>query len=514
MKQRSSSLGEPPTNSAESGATPVVHPQHFLTAVRDAGYRSLDSAVSELIDNSLEAHAQQIHVEITVGDRSSQESQVAVLDDGCGMTPKALQEALRFGGSSRFGLRQGLGRFGMGLPSASLSQARRVDVYSWLRPDSVIHSRLDLDDLMASAVPTLPKPGRAALPHSFRALASASGTLVLWSRLDKADLTDLRDVTRRLCGRLGRMFRNFLWTGQQIYVNGEPVQPIDPTFLHPSARRPLAEQHGEPLVYVADGSQGISGRIVVRFAELPVSKYSHWSNDQKREHGISNGAGVSIVRGGREIDYGWFFMRKRRENYDDWWRAEVAFEPALDELFGVTPVKQGIRPSQALHALFGDDLRDVARSLNRRARQAHNQGAGQKSRLAVQQHLADRDNLLRPISGEAAPNQRAGGKEGLSRPRFEIVHEELDTGHFFQSVLLDGTVVLKLNTLHEFYRRLYFPFEDCQDQATRRCRERLDILLLALARAALPKQAGCEQQMMTEFITAWSRAIAVFCGDD
>ncbi|MGI8447952.1 MAG: hypothetical protein ACR2MP_12395 [Streptosporangiaceae bacterium] len=40
---------------------------------------------------------------------------------------------------------------------------------------------------------------------------------------------------------------------------------------------------------------------------------------------------VSVVRSGREIDQGWFFMgTKRRENHDDWWRCEVRFDPVLD----------------------------------------------------------------------------------------------------------------------------------------------------------------------------------------
>ena len=64
------------------------------------------------------------------------------------------------------------------------------------------------------------------------------------------------------------------------------------------------------------------------------------TNEEKRFFGITQNAGMSILRAGREIDFGWFFMGgKRKENYDNWWRAELSFDPALDELFGVTSYK-------------------------------------------------------------------------------------------------------------------------------------------------------------------------------
>ncbi len=53
--------------------------------------------------------------------------------------------------------------------------------------------------------------------------------------------------------------------------------------------------------------------------------------------GIVGGGGVSVLRAGREIAHGWYLMgSKRKENYDDWWRCEIEFEPVLDEHFGIT----------------------------------------------------------------------------------------------------------------------------------------------------------------------------------
>ena len=86
---------------------------------------------------------------------------------------------------------------------------------------------------------------------------------------------------------------------------------------------------------------------------LPVEEWCSLSNEEKNAHGISKGAGVSVVRGGREIDCGWYFMgSKRKENYDDWWRCEISFSPELDELFGVTHTKQKIYPNEMLESIL------------------------------------------------------------------------------------------------------------------------------------------------------------------
>ena len=55
---------------------------------------------------------------------------------------------------------------------------------------------------------------------------------------------------------------------------------------------------------------------------------------------------------------------KRKENYDDWWRCEIAFPPDLDELFGVTHTKQKVNPTEALNGILVPDLERIARELN------------------------------------------------------------------------------------------------------------------------------------------------------
>src|SRR4051794_5795086 len=88
----------------------IIALDKFIQATRDSGYKGTASALSELVDNSIQAGASRIAVSVTatVSDDEDKAIQVSVLDNGCGMDPFTLRQALRFGGSTRFGDRSGL----------------------------------------------------------------------------------------------------------------------------------------------------------------------------------------------------------------------------------------------------------------------------------------------------------------------------------------------------------------------------------------------------------------------
>src|ERR1700728_4399165 len=118
---------------ARAGDCSIIALDKFIQATRDSGYKGTASAISELVDNSIQAGASRVAISVAAMASTEEDKtfEVSVLDNGCGMDLFTLRQALRFGGSSRFGDRSGLGRYGMGLPNASLSQARRVTVYTW-----------------------------------------------------------------------------------------------------------------------------------------------------------------------------------------------------------------------------------------------------------------------------------------------------------------------------------------------------------------------------------------------
>jgi hypothetical protein len=223
----------------------VVNVPNFIQATRDSGYKNTAAAFAEFVDNSVEAGATRIEVELRVEVHG--EITIEVLDDGCGMTPSQLESALQFGDSTRFSSRRGIGRFGMGLPNAAVSQARRVEVLSWKRPSAVWSVSLDVDDLTSSAPAERAITG--PIKHRGWIPTSTSGTLVRLGKCDRLDTQELESLIARIRSEFGRIFRDFLFAGKSIVVAGRKVRPLDPLFLRKGVNPAGASLYGPPFHY-------------------------------------------------------------------------------------------------------------------------------------------------------------------------------------------------------------------------------------------------------------------------
>jgi len=505
----------------------IVLLEKFIQATRESGYRTTTSAIAELVDNAVQAAATEVRIHIERNGEADNSLRVAVIDNGSGMTPTTLREALRFGGSSRFNDRGGLGRFGMGLPNASLSQARRVDVFTWRSARTPIWSFLDVDEIIRGNIKHIPEPERASPPQWVAKPRTRSGTIVVWDRCDRLDHRRASTVERKLRALLGRMFRYFLWDGVKITINGEEVRSIDPLFLSSESAVSGATAFQDAWeCEVRASSNGASvemGVARVRFSELPVYKWQHLSNEEKRRLGVTNGAGFSIVRAGREVDYGWFFTgAKRRENYDDWWRAEIQFEPALDEAFGITHTKQQIQPQPHLIESLQPHIEPIARVLNSRVRRAHRLVHNSQFSRPIEQIAQRRERELQPlpprrptpldqyVSGilernpDIAQLVHERSEEG---PVYRLLEEDLSDPGFYRPVVTAGLIAANLNHRHPIYDRLFRPLieKDSPDM-----RDALYALLLSAARAEGMASKVADRRALEEFRRRWSRTLEVF----
>lgn len=345
-----------------------------ITAMRDSGYKNTAYALAELIDNSVQAKASFIEV-ICLEKREPVRqrerlrlSKIAVLDNGSGMDAYTLRKALQFGNGTRLDDRTGIGRFGMGLPNASISQASRVDVWSWENgPNNAIWSFIDLDEIKTNGMKEVPKPEHVAVPEEWRDFSDhigQHGTLVVWSELDFERLTWKR-ASRALLRTeeiVGRVYRRFIKEGTvaiRLYAveDGEEEALIDrevavndPLYLTPMtilgqpfdtqpmfASKPEFDQEYD-IDY--DNSEH---KVTVRYSmatEDTITGPGEVDRGRTKygQHAAGN-IGVSVLRAGREImlDQGWCIGYDPRER---WWGAEVEFPPQLDEVFGVTNNKQ------------------------------------------------------------------------------------------------------------------------------------------------------------------------------
>lgn len=209
----------------------------MMEALRGLGY-STAAALADIVDNSVSAGASEVRIDFTW---SGSASRISILDDGNGMEDADLEKAMRLGDKSPLDERppEDLGRFGMGLKTASFSQCRRLTVASLTKGCSPCCLRWDLDALAA-------RPDDGWLLFEGPAAGSAvfleplsgksAGTLVLWERLDRVvtegctadDFADTIDVVE---ARLAMVFHRLLQGPRpalRLLLNGRPVEPWDP----------------------------------------------------------------------------------------------------------------------------------------------------------------------------------------------------------------------------------------------------------------------------------------------
>lgn len=385
----------------------IVDSRMTVEAMRDSGYKSTTHALAELIDNSIESQATAIEV-FGVSRRDSRTGrftieELAVLDNGEGMDVITLRGSLRYGHGTRRD-RRGIGRFGLGLPNSSMSQARRVDVWSWRSGvTNALHTWLSIDDVEGGAN-EIPEPQLNPIPDMYRDTSrngfGDTGTLVVWTDLDRVEWKQVSTTFKHTENLLGRIYRRFLAKpserlhsedvrddelGPRRSITCIPIQkgrrtievleadivevrPNDPLYLMTGTSCP--EDFGPgPMFKELDGSpfsvavmhRGREYQVHVRasYARAHVrdalATEAAWPDEWKGldaghtpwgKHADQN-MGVSLVRAHREIqlDDSWISGDDPRER---WWTVEVDFPTALDEVFGVTNNKQGTMTFQRL----------------------------------------------------------------------------------------------------------------------------------------------------------------------
>ena len=227
----------------------VPRAQALISSLRGLGYSS-QTAIADLIDNSITARSRNIDIDIQWNEGAPS---AALLDDGGGMSQDRLIEAMRLGGEGPGNERDAadLGRFGMGMKTASLSQSRRITVVT--KSNHVLQSlTLDVDiiarDGWVAFVPDpLPKH-----PYIEKLQSRPSGTVILWERID--ELSELMGLNKdafyprleEIRGHLGMIFHRFLngdATKLCIALNGRAIKGWDPFQTnHPATREMPSER--------------------------------------------------------------------------------------------------------------------------------------------------------------------------------------------------------------------------------------------------------------------------------
>lgn len=361
-----------------------------VKAMRDNGYKNAAYAIAELMDNSIQAGANVVELLcIQKADfvelRSRQHiDRIAVLDNGHGMDKRVLRMALQFGnGTNLEPIKQtNMGKFGMGLPASSVSQARRVDVWSWQKGlKSALHTYLDIQKIERGELDQVPEPLPREIDPEWLKWSNnfgESGTLVVWSQIDKCIWRTGKAIIDNSEQLIGRMYRKFLEndavkiglccvdgkSGQ--YTINKNARPNDPLYLMVDTTTPapydmlaMFEPYPDATSYEVKLPIKLEGKthyVIVR-SSIAKKTAREGGTAGSRDYGrhAAKNIGVSVVRAGRELelDPSWVSASDPRNR---WWGLEVEFSPALDEIFGVTNNKQHARNFAELANLGYEDL--------------------------------------------------------------------------------------------------------------------------------------------------------------
>lgn len=323
----------------------------ILQSMRDIGY-TLDTAVADIIDNSIAAAATQIDLIFTV----KPAPRFLIVDNGQGMTADELYQALRFAAKSptETRLEEDLGRFGLGLKTASFSQARKLTVIS-SKNGQICAAQWDLDYVIENDQWLLKiiDPIEFQLDATYLEKIAYHGTIVVWDHIDRIEFTNNEVETNRyfahlltkLRDHLGLVFHKFIEGNAKIRkikitLNNHEIHPFNPFCLS----NKFTQIIGSEKVSINDSEVTMQAYALPHFTNMTSQEYE----TLKMRSDLLNCQGGYVYRNDRLMVWGdWFRIIPKSEN-TKYARVEINFDKAIDHLWTIDIKKSKATPPFAV----------------------------------------------------------------------------------------------------------------------------------------------------------------------
>jgi len=555
-----------------NGRIPVINIGQALLSLRDSGY-SLATALGEVIDNALEARANRIRIRLdeAAGARGKKHvHRIAVADDGSGMAPETLYYYLVIGFSTRYMRKDTIGKYGVGAKFAALNFGKRVDVWSRDTADGAwLHTEFDLGEAIKveqeGKPVTLGKPSAKPVPADLQDLLPAdTGTLVVWSEVDRLEegrlADDFNSLRLELEKELSRIFRSFIDGGIVIEVNDKKLIPNDPLMLMRGAwhdfvinkqiakesngkkektiqKAAKAERHYEAEIILDEKIK--IGRSVARlrvtlFPQEVVRKPGISGDELGRELKLKENLGnLSFMRLNREVSFTNVprILPRGVQDPDRFIGIEVAFNPDLDDYFGIRNVKRGVEP----HGEVRDRIRELLQRAIPLARKkideiwdlvakTEHENDGEhaavteavkevnqlmpKGRVEETKTPDESEQMLSELASDLGYDKEEDRREYLERIRnlpFVLESVSFPGPTFIDTQHVRDQVIIRVNTRHPFYRDMWNPISELAQRdpgeisgeeatrAARRALEAMQLLVIAYAKAESMDQNPSER---------------------
>jgi len=464
-------------------------PSRTIEGLRDTGYE-FETAVADLIDNSIAAEANLIDIRIQMDLRGKVTLQIA--DNGTGMDEDHLMQAMKYGSPEREDP-SSLGKFGMGLKTASTAYCRRLSVSSRANgDDEVLQASWDLDHVAKVGKWELlfDDPSPEEIDHLESVAPDSSGTVVTWRKVDRllGDYQDpagtwaqkaLEKKVEALRDHISMVFQRFLDSSDDrtrslsIVVNGEEVDAWDAFVTDES------ELVAEKVITGDFEESDKEAQFMVRAYILP-RREDFSSDEAAKDAKLGNEyQGIYVYRENRLIHGPDWLGMYQKEPHGSLLRVEFSFDHKLDDAFRIDIKKSQINLNEDLYNWLKKEFLPAPR-----------RGADDMYRKGVKKKTQDK-----ATSGPHDPSNRSiGNKEkGIDQANVEVVDEEsgdvevtnkngqvrlklrlsnsknpddlyiqpvdsIDDGLLWEPTLVDkARQGVSVNTGHPYYQKVYVP---------------------------------------------------------
>lgn len=332
----------------------------LMESTRAIGY-SVEAAIADIIDNSLTAQATKIDIDFfPIGDEY-----VAIIDNGYGMTSDQLTNAMQYGSKNPNDVRDlnDLGRYGLGLKTASLSQCRKLSVISVCKGE-ISGRQWDLDFIQEVgewSLLVLDQEDIDKLPCMEKLKPLKDGTLVIWQNLDKLSIGEIdfaaslgikMDIVR---DHLSLVFHRYL-TGEpglkkvELRINERPVIAADPFLLNKSAQIMDAE-----IIYLRGDKVIVKPYILPHFSKMSEAEMKALGGKE----GLRRQQGFYVYRNKRLLVWGTWFRLMRQGDLSKLARVQVDIPNSLDDLWTLDIKKSTAIPPEEVRRNLSNIIKKI-----------------------------------------------------------------------------------------------------------------------------------------------------------
>lgn len=506
----------------------------LINSLRSMGYE-LNTAVSDLIDNSIEAKATKIYVQLEMDHDGNVE--FSIVDDGEGMSQDELRNAFTYGSNER--TTPTLGKFGLGLKTSSTAFARKLIVASKCKKSDGFYSGyLDLDEMDAKwkikISPASDKYKNTILNFSEK----GTGTIVRWEKIDNyLPAYPMSDQKRRntahkkalentitgtgLKNHIAYTFSELIKddNGVKIFLNDEKIKHRD-LFLRDKS---LSLSEGEKVIPVEDPEDSkIVGEFKLQAWCLPNKGLM--TKDQRQECNYKNTTqGIYIFREKRLIASAQTFGLWSKDPHDSLFRVELHFNNELDSFFKVSVDKGKLFPNDDLMSVLDNFVTAHKGTANKIYRRKAAENSVDSSKDIHKNTNKTIENIVLDLPASALVESVNGGETTIINPegkstQLKLVYDsdpnpdalfvktssELPDEVLYQPTIdKDNNNGVVINTMHEFYPRVYLPQKLLDPNAYLA----IDYLFYALARAELRNTSEESKQVIEDIRVDISRTL-------